>query len=195
MEQTFVIDKLEQFKALAHPLRQRILERLAIRARTTKQVAEELGEKPTRLYHHVAALERAGLIHLVRTKPNRGATEKYYEAVARSLQVDPSLFADGPDNAALQQSGVGLVQGLLTNLGRDLTALMNDPDAEPGPNEEAIMVQLEIYGDEATLQAARARLEEFLRWLQSKSSEEDPNSEDIESRRLVLAWYPPPASK
>lgn len=26
--------------------------------RTTKQVAERLGEKPTKLYHHVEALER-----------------------------------------------------------------------------------------------------------------------------------------
>ena len=32
--------------------------------RTTKQVAELLHEKPTRLYHHVDALERACLVQL-----------------------------------------------------------------------------------------------------------------------------------
>ena len=56
----FVVGTVEQVKALTHPLRQRMLERFAERPRTTKQVADLLGEKPTRLYHHVAALERAG---------------------------------------------------------------------------------------------------------------------------------------
>ena len=48
--------ELEQVKVLADPLRVRILETMALEERTTKQVAEELGEKPTRLYPHVEAL-------------------------------------------------------------------------------------------------------------------------------------------
>ena len=192
METTFVIDTLEQFKALAHPLRQKIFERLAIKERTTKQVAQELGEKPTRLYHHVAALERAGLIRLMRTEPVRGATAKYYQAVARSLTVDPSLFSEEEGAAALEQSGAGLVHGIVTNLGRDLTALMNDTDAEAGPHEEAFVAQLEIFGDQATLQKTRDRLQVLLVELQSESADEDPAGDAAESRRLILAWYPPP---
>lgn len=71
---------LEQVRALAHPLRLRLLELFAQQPRTAKQAAEVLGEPPTRLYHHVAALERAGLIRLKETRQNRGTTEKYYEA-------------------------------------------------------------------------------------------------------------------
>jgi DNA-binding transcriptional ArsR family regulator len=71
---------LDQVRALAHPLRLRLLELFAQRPRTAKQAAEVLGEPPTRLYHHVAALERAGLIRLRETRQNRGTTEKYYEA-------------------------------------------------------------------------------------------------------------------
>src|SRR3954462_12886708 len=74
-----------ELRALAHPLRLRILELFAEAPRTTKQVAELLGQPPTRLYHPVAALERAGLLTLKETRKNRGTVEKWYEAVARTL--------------------------------------------------------------------------------------------------------------
>lgn len=76
---------LDQIKLLAEPIRLRLLGAFGDE-KTTKQAAKELGEKPTRLYHHVEALERAGLIVLTRTAPNRGTTEKYYQAVARAFR-------------------------------------------------------------------------------------------------------------
>src|SRR5260221_10320947 len=75
---------LEQVRALSHPLRLKLLEIFAARACTTMQAAERLGESPTRLYYHVAALERAGLVRLTETRRNRGATEKYYKAVSQT---------------------------------------------------------------------------------------------------------------
>src|SRR3954468_19970233 len=77
-------------RALAHPLRLRMMELFAEAPKTTKQVAELLGQPPTRLYHHVAALERAGLLVLKETRPNRGVVEKWYEAVARQMQAPRS---------------------------------------------------------------------------------------------------------
>jgi len=74
---------LDQVRALAHPLRLRLMELFVEQPTTTKQAAERLGQPPTRLYHHVAALERAGLIRLASTRANRGATEKYFEAVGK----------------------------------------------------------------------------------------------------------------
>src|SRR3954469_14150284 len=76
-----------EMRALAHPLRLRILELFAEAPRTTKQVAELLGQPPTRLYHHVAALERAGLLVLKETQQNRGAVEKWYAGVAKQYQA------------------------------------------------------------------------------------------------------------
>jgi hypothetical protein len=69
-------------------LRLRILEAFAQKVMTTKQMALDLREKPTRLYHHVDALVNAGLLRLVRTKKNRGTTEKYYAAIAQEFIVD-----------------------------------------------------------------------------------------------------------
>src|SRR5215470_1338117 len=92
----FVLSDLKQVKALADPLRQSMLRAFAGEPKTTKQVADGLGEKPTKLYHHVETLERVGLLKLVKMRQNRGTIEKYYQAVAGKFTVDPKLFGHFP---------------------------------------------------------------------------------------------------
>jgi DNA-binding transcriptional ArsR family regulator len=87
----YTLTHLDQVKALADPLRLRLLAAFG-QERTTKQVADLMGERPTRLYHHVEALEKVGLIQQTRTRPNRGTMEKYFLAVARSFEPDEALF-------------------------------------------------------------------------------------------------------
>src|ERR1043166_7584467 len=77
--------KVADLRALAHPLRLRMMELFAESPKTTKQVAELLGQPPTRLYHHVAALERSGLLVLKETRQNRGTVEKWYAGVAQQV--------------------------------------------------------------------------------------------------------------
>src|SRR5437764_1411867 len=76
---------LAQMRALAHPLRLRMMEVFADAPRTTQEVAAILGQPPTRLYHHVAALRRARLLKVTETVRKRGTVETRYEAVARSI--------------------------------------------------------------------------------------------------------------
>ena len=78
---------LEQMKMLADPRRIRILELLCGEERTTKQVAEILGEPPTRLYHHVAALARVGLVRLTRTRQSRDQTSIARLELGRSQET------------------------------------------------------------------------------------------------------------
>jgi DNA-binding transcriptional ArsR family regulator len=85
---------LTQVRALAHPLRLRLIELFASGPLTAKQAAQKLGQPPTRLYHHVATLERAGLLRLARTRAVRGATEKYFVLARQPLR---SLGRDGLD--------------------------------------------------------------------------------------------------
>lgn len=92
----FVLSDLKQVKALADPLRQSVLGAFCGEPKTTKQVAEGLGEKPTKLYHHVERLERVGLLKLVEKRQNRGTVEKYYQAVGKKFAVHPKLFGDLP---------------------------------------------------------------------------------------------------
>jgi DNA-binding transcriptional ArsR family regulator len=76
---------MQLLRALAHPLRLRLLEAFAQGRRTTMQVAVQMGEPPTRLYHHVNALERAGILKLVDTRQVRGTTEKYFEVARKQI--------------------------------------------------------------------------------------------------------------
>lgn len=108
MEDLFVLQTLEQVKALTDPLRQRILGEFLRQPMTTKQVAQQLGEQSNRLYHHVAILEQAGLVQIVETRQNRGTIEKYYRAVASKFHVDRNLFEFAPESA-MADSGVQLI--------------------------------------------------------------------------------------
>ena len=89
----------QELRALAHPLRLKLLEAFAEGPRTTMQVAESLGEPPTRLYHHVNALERAGILALTRTRQVRGTTEKYFEVAKRQIGMLKSSALDAGTRA------------------------------------------------------------------------------------------------
>src|SRR5215813_13115652 len=77
-------------RALAHPLRLRMMELFAESPKTTKQVAEILRQPPTRLYHHVAALERSVLLVLNEGRKNRGTVEKWYAGVGQQVRAEGS---------------------------------------------------------------------------------------------------------
>ena len=94
-QETLVLDKPEQLKALGHPLRVRVLEMLGQEGEwqlTNRELAQRLGVDPGHLHFHVRMLLRAGLITLVETDQGR---EKPYRPVARTLRVAPELLASG----------------------------------------------------------------------------------------------------
>jgi DNA-binding transcriptional ArsR family regulator len=71
-------------KAIAHPLRQRILAVINEGEETSpNEVAQRLDQPLGRVSHHVRVLARLGAIELVRTEPRRGAVEHYYRALVR----------------------------------------------------------------------------------------------------------------
>src|SRR5215212_5411867 len=61
----------EQLRALAHPIRIRILEALASGPGTASTLARELGESSGATSYHLRALHRAGLVDEDETQPNR----------------------------------------------------------------------------------------------------------------------------
>jgi DNA-binding transcriptional ArsR family regulator len=65
-------------KALAHPLRVRLLARLRERIASPSELAVEVDEPIGNVSYHVRALADLGMIELVRTAPRRGALEHYY---------------------------------------------------------------------------------------------------------------------
>lgn len=122
---------LAQIRALANPLRLRILGALVGEPRTTKQVAELVGEKPTKLYHHVQAMERAHLVRLVSTRPKRGTVEKYYQATATLFQAGKTAFSVGARTQRRRLDTDALLVALLETAREDLTAYFASPGADP----------------------------------------------------------------
>lgn len=96
------IDDVEQLKAISDPLRLRMVEAMAEpseRGWTAKELAEHLGTKQTKLYHHLALLEQHGLIRVAQTRLVSGIQERRYAAVAQSFRVGRGLLAGGADDA------------------------------------------------------------------------------------------------
>ncbi len=75
-------------KAIAHPLRHRILQRLNERTASPSVLADELGEPIGNVSYHVQILLKYDVIELVDTRPVRGAVEHFYRATARPFFED-----------------------------------------------------------------------------------------------------------
>lgn len=87
------VDATSAFKALADPTRTAILSMLLDRAATTTQLAEAMSKPKGTVGYHVKALEDAGFIRVVRTRPKRAMTEKYYGRCGLTIVIT----GDKPD--------------------------------------------------------------------------------------------------
>ncbi len=74
------IDDARYVKALAHPLRIRVLAMLQERPSSPVRIAHELSAPLGRVAHHVRVLRELQLIELVETRQRRGAIEHVYSA-------------------------------------------------------------------------------------------------------------------
>ena len=89
-----VVSERRQLKALADDVRTAIIALLRERARSTQQLALELGMPKGTVGHHLKVLEKAGLIRVVRTRQVRAVTEKFYGRTARLFLFETEDPAD-----------------------------------------------------------------------------------------------------
>lgn len=81
--------------AVSHPIRQRAMTILAARVASPSEIAQEINLEsnldlsPGHVSYHVRALEKAGLVELVKTAPVRGATEHFYRGTQRAMLYTP----------------------------------------------------------------------------------------------------------
>ena len=74
----------EQLRALAHPVRVRILSLLTGHAMSSAELARELGMKHAAVSYHVRQLDRAGFLEVAETRTVRGGHERRYRYRAGS---------------------------------------------------------------------------------------------------------------
>lgn len=167
-DEAFVVDTPERMKALADPLRQRLLAAFVEQPGTIKQVSARLGEPITKLYRHVDQLLAAGFLRVIGEQRRRGAVERTFEAVAHRFVVAPPAQHDPVSD------GDAMVRNTLDQV---LASARKSPGAEGRLHLMRARVRL-------TPQALR-RLEERLRALLAEHV-----SDEGDETELLLLFAP-----
>lgn len=150
-------------RALAHPLRLRIIRLCLDEALTNRELADRLDEQPGTVLYHVRTLVRTGfMVAEAERRGRRGAREIPYRSTRKSwgLTVPPDLAGNvavidaaraeimevGPD-AVLQlvRLGVRLRPERLEEIDRRLGELINDALAADDPDGEPIGILVAVH--------------------------------------------------
>lgn len=114
-------------KALAHPLRARILQRLGERVASPGDLATELGAPLGVVSYHVRMLRDYDCVELVRTEPRRGALQHFYKATARP-NLDDDQWRTLPSELRGELTGETISE-LVSDLAAAADAgTLNDPE-------------------------------------------------------------------
>jgi len=124
------IDSAEAIKALADPLRLRLLTLLMRdheRSWTVKEIAAELDQSVTKLYHHVNVLEQVELIRDVETRLVSGIVEHRYASGQRGLQFDDALYR----SSDTRDASIANIAYMIDEARDHLVAYMGSEAADP----------------------------------------------------------------
>lgn len=183
MEKVFKIKELAHLKLLSDPLKLQLVKSFAEKAKTTKQVADELGQNITKLYRHVDALHAAGLITIEEQTKKRGTVERTFRAVAERFETDPSLFNNS--EGAVAESGKVIREMFRATEEEILSA----PPKDAKEAEEALFARLRC---KLSKQRAAELRQKLMEWVEEFSAEEDEaeGGEETEERAALIAFYP-----
>jgi DNA-binding transcriptional ArsR family regulator len=150
-------------RALAHPLRLRILRLCLDRALTNRELAERLGMQPATVLHHVRTLVGTGFLQREdERRGRRGAREVPYRSTRKSwtLSFEPDttghlaivdatrseLVESGPE-AVLELSRLAVRLGpeQLAELGRRVREVIAFADAADGSGDDPIGILLTVH--------------------------------------------------
>lgn len=179
-----MLTDIAQLKAISDPLRLRLVEAMndVQRGWTAKELAERLGTKQTKLYHHLNLLEQHGIIRVTETRLVSGILEKRYQVTARSFRVDRSLLTGDRD------SGIGEVLDVVFDRARDeivaaMQAGLIDLD-EKDPKRKRMALSM----THARLSARNVR--KVMRFIEQLNAIDEALDADGDEYGLVIGFYP-----
>jgi DNA-binding transcriptional ArsR family regulator len=177
-------------KALAHPLRVRILSSLHKGISSPNQLAQELGEPLGNVSYHVKTLLEYDCVELVKTEPRRGAVEHFYRATERAF-FSASDWEKIPASARKGISG-----SILETVGQDATeALMaGSIDARSDSHISRTPLTLDDQGWTAVTALLAETLDRALE-IQDESAarQRDERSDSINTKMAILHFESPTA--
>ena len=147
-----------QLKALAHPLRNRILFALGPDGATVSQLAKSLSTNKGNVAHHLAVLEGAELVRRGARRQVRGGTEQYFVRAARRLRTPRGSRAGhtaallqavaeevdaSPTDSLLTLRRIRLTPVQAAALSRHLERLVEElPEAGPHDADHGVLVSV-----------------------------------------------------
>lgn len=188
---THVVKTLEHAKLLTDPFKLKLLEHFSGKPVTTKQVADDMGEKAPKLYRHVDAMVDAGFLQLVSEKPKRGTVERYYRTVASRFEVDPDLFAPG---VASDNDAFDIVRSILRETESDLLELASLANQDmPDKLQTPVVFRYSIQAAPEKVASLRRKLDDWLAEVQRLADEaadaSNASADDV-SYAGMIAFYP-----
>jgi len=179
VKEIYKIKDLEQIRLLSDPLKLQLLQAFAESARTTKEVAAELGESVTKLYRHVDALHNSGLLTVVEEKQKRGTIERTFQAVAQRFEADHSLFTDeaSEDGANAAREMLRVVEAEIIDV---LSNTADDNDEEP------VLFRIRGKASPERIAELRTMLKE---WLDSVPGSDSSRDDDAQEFGGLIAFY------
>jgi DNA-binding transcriptional ArsR family regulator len=177
-------------RALAHPLRTRILHELEERTASPSEMASELDVPLGVVSYHMRQLAKLKLLRLVRREPRRGAIEHYYTARAR-----PRMTTRGWRSLPTAIKHASLAAAV-EELGRELNAAAAGGVFE---RAEAHLTRTPLTVDAAGLEALSREVERLLERAQkieaaSKARLARAANGEEQRAALVLMLYEPATS-
>jgi DNA-binding transcriptional ArsR family regulator len=181
MKPTKHVTEHKYVKAMAHPLRLRILDALEHRTASPSELAEELDVPLGNVSYHVRQLHGLGLLKLVKETPRRGAVEHYYRLEARPHITD-GAWGDAPP--IVKEAMLG---GVLARVAEQV----NDAAAGGGfDRSDARLSRLPMTFDDQGFKDAAREFGEFAARLQEIEQESrdrlDSGEQDGELPALVV---------
>jgi DNA-binding transcriptional ArsR family regulator len=155
-EDVVAVGKPEQFKALGHPMRHRLLFALGQGEATISQLAAMLDSNKGNVAHHLRVLTDAGMVEPAGTRHVRGGTEQYYRRTFGKLEIEDTsgltevaFSAVAADIAAAETEPFVMLRNLrLTpHHAERLTAILRDlsDEAEDGDDQPRYGLLLGLY--------------------------------------------------
>jgi DNA-binding transcriptional ArsR family regulator len=191
MQDVLYIEAVEQAMTLLHPLRIDLLKQMG-ETRTCPELAEMFDSTPQKIYYHVKALEKAGLVEKVEERRVRGAVEGYYRAKARSYWLAPHLVGQvGGEKAAQDQTSLRFLLTLAEEVQDDIGRL--GQKSEAGQDVPSLGLSAHIYLPDGERRAAFLEdVQQVFTDLATKYGIPPDEANDLvgKSFRLILACYP-----
>lgn len=192
MQDVLYIESVEDAAALLHPFRIDLLKHLADPG-TCPELAAKFDTTAQKIYYHIKALEKAGLVDKVEERRARGIMEGVYQARARAYWLSPGLVGQiGGTGSAQDQTSLRFLLNLAEEVHDDIGRL--GQQSEAGASVPSLGLSAHIYLPDGSRRAA------FLNDVQTVFQElarkyglpaDEAADEQLgKAFRLILACYP-----